>query len=107
MEDTGEWLLGFESLEEACCDLGNRYYPGRGEEQNYPAAVALFRKAAERGHALSQTRLAACYISGGGVEQDLEVAAEWTRLAADQGGGGFRTSARPTLNLVLLIRTSV
>jgi len=84
MEDTGEWLLGCDSLEQAWCELGHLHYHSR----NYPAAVALFRRAGERGHPLSQTRLAACYISGRGVEQDLEMAAEWTRLAADQGGGG-------------------
>ena len=47
--DTGAWLQQFESLEAACHDLGERYYVGRGQQKNYAAAAALFRKAAERG----------------------------------------------------------
>ena len=42
MDDIGAWLRGFESLEEACDDLGMRYYDGRGLQQNYPAGWCTF-----------------------------------------------------------------
>jgi len=50
--------------------------------------VALWRKAADRGHAESQARLGMCYCNGSGVDQNLELAVEWTRKAADVGCAG-------------------
>ena len=61
MEDIGEWVQGFESLEDLVCDLGDRYQTGDGVAQSPAAAAALYRKAGDRGHAKSQWRLGVHY----------------------------------------------
>ena len=59
-----------------------------GLEQDDFKATALFREAADRGDTIAETRLAACYFEGTGVEQSYALAAEWGRKAADQGDAG-------------------
>jgi len=93
MEDVGAWLRGFESLEEACYDLGNRFYYGKGQQQDYSAAAAMYRKAADRGHAPSQASLGNAYIKGKRVEQNLLMGVEWTRLAAEQGNAAAQCNS--------------
>jgi len=56
-----------------------------GLEQDDVKAAACFREAADLGHALAQSCLAACYHTGEGVEQNFALAVKWGRTAADQG----------------------
>jgi TPR repeat protein len=62
--------------------LGQLYYTGRGEAQDYAQAAAWFRKAAEHGNRAAQQRLAQMYREGKGVALDREEAKRWTQLAA-------------------------
>jgi len=55
-----------------------------GLERNHVRAVALFRRAADLGHACAQASLAACYVKGWGVEQSDAQALAWMRKQADQ-----------------------
>lgn len=54
------------------------------ENQNYAAALAPMREAAERGNADAQYHLGEMYFSGDGVARDEEAAARWYRRAAEQ-----------------------
>ena len=59
-----------------------------GEEgllQDDVKAAALFREAADLGIVAAQSLLALCNSDGTGLEQNLALAAEWGRKAADQG----------------------
>ncbi len=47
--------------------------------------VNQLMRQAEQGFAEAQYALGECYEEGEGVEQDLEEAAKWYRLAAEQG----------------------
>jgi TPR repeat protein len=62
--------------------VGQLYFSGRGETQDYAQAVAWFRKAAEQGNKWAQQRLAQMYREGKGVAVDLEEARRWNTLAA-------------------------
>ena len=53
--------------------------------QNYIAAAAGFRLAAEQGHAESQYLLSTLYDAGEGAPSDPALAAHWERKAAEQG----------------------
>jgi TPR repeat protein len=54
--------------------------------------VAELQKAADQGHALSQTNLGNCYRSGHGVPQDYKQAVFWFQKAADQGDAFAQTN---------------
>ncbi len=54
---------------------------------DYEKATALYRQAADAGHAMAQYRLGVLYINGQGVPQSDEKAAALFRKAADQGLG--------------------
>lgn len=58
---------------------------GRGVAEDRPAALVLFRKAAELGHAKSITMVGSFYEDGWVVEQDLALAAEYYRCGAETG----------------------
>ena len=53
--------------------------------QDRGQALALYRQAADQGHAGAQTNLGAAYEAGHGVERDFAQAADWYRKAADHG----------------------
>jgi TPR repeat protein len=57
------------------------YHLGRGDTTN---AYFWYHKAAEQGNAQAQLSVAACYLHGRGVAQDIEEAMKWQRLAAVQ-----------------------
>ncbi len=54
------------------------------KNQNYEAAVSVWREAAEGEESLSQLHLAIAYLQGNGVAKDFEKAAFWCQKAADQ-----------------------
>lgn len=62
--------------------LGQIYYGGRSEPQDYAVAAAWFRKAAEHGNKWAQQRLSQMYREGKGVPVDPEEARKWRDLAA-------------------------
>ena len=66
-------------------EQGNKYYFGRGVEQDYVKAVEYWREAAEQGNAAAQCNLGYCYDCGQGVEQDYKKAVEWYKKSAEQG----------------------
>ena len=66
-------------------EQGEKYYYGRGVEQDYAKSVEWYRKSAEQGNADGQNNLGDCYQYGHGVERDYAKAVEWYRKAAEQG----------------------
>ena len=58
--------------------------PAHAEEVS-PAQIRELRAAANRGEAVAQYNLGACYANGDGVEKNLEAAAMWCRKAAEIG----------------------
>lgn len=55
------------------------------EDKNYEAAVVLFRKAADQGHAFGYSFLANAYLVGRGVPQDTEKGCQLLAEAANRG----------------------
>jgi TPR repeat protein len=60
-------------------------YLGHGVPRDHAAAVDWYRKAAEAGNAVAQSRYAKLLAVGEGVPLDLEEAAMWRALARRQG----------------------
>ena len=68
------------------CSLAGVFYEnGEGVDQDYAAAAALYRQAAEQDHMLAQYALAMMYRRGIGVPQDFAEARRWLRLVAERG----------------------
>jgi TPR repeat protein len=65
--------------------MGDRYYYGRGAEQNYLKAMEWYGKAAAHGLADAQFNVGWLYENGWGVAQDVELAQTWYQRAAGQG----------------------
>ena len=70
---------------DACYNLGECFYYGRGIKKDSRKAVEWYTRAAERGDCSSQKKLALCWHSGIGTENDLSKAAYWYKKAAEQG----------------------
>ncbi len=70
---------------EAQNNLGVLFASGAGFPQDFPAAAACYRKAAEHGFAVAQTNLARMYARGEGQPKDDVEAGKWFRRAARQG----------------------
>lgn len=70
---------------DACFNLGESFYYGRGVAQDYKRAVEWYTRSAKRGDCSSQKKLAACWHYGIGTGLDLSKAAYWYREAAEQG----------------------
>ncbi len=58
------------------------------ERGDYDTAVKELRPLAEQGHPKAQYNLGVMYQLGLGVPQDDQEAAQWCRLAAEQGHAG-------------------
>ena len=69
-----------------------RFEKGDGVPQNYDEAAKWHKKAAEKGHALSQVNLGLYYQVGIGVSQSNQEAAKWYRKAAEQGNAAAQWS---------------
>ena len=63
------------------------YDIGKGFEANHhkERTFKCFLRSAAMGYLKAQLEVAHCYVSGDGVPQDLSVAANWYRKAAEQG----------------------
>ncbi len=55
------------------------------EQQNYQAAIPIFKELAEQGYASAQNNLGFMYNNGYGVSQDYHHAVKWYQKAAEQG----------------------
>jgi TPR repeat protein len=77
---------------DAVFKLGECYFLGQGVSRDSEKAVALFRRAADKGHAAAQHALAMRFQYGDGVEPDLAEAAKWYRVAAQQGHAEAQSS---------------
>jgi hypothetical protein len=60
-------------------------FNGLGVERDRAAAVDLLRKAAQKGNAVAQNRLAHLYAEGIGLEADLAQAKQWRDKAKAAG----------------------
>ena len=72
------------------------YAHGRGVRQDSAQAAAWYRKAADQGHAFSQSNRREPHMEGNGVPQDNGKAAEWWRKAAEQGHKEWRSGIGET-----------
>jgi uncharacterized protein len=71
---------------EAWYRLGYLYEKGNGVSRDLDAALKWYQRAADKGHAASQRRVAAAYYWGlGGVAKDDTKAFEWFKRAAEGG----------------------
>ena len=70
--------------------MGDRYFYGRGVEQDYAKAMEWYRKAADRGLADAEYSVGVLYENGWGVTKDIDRAKGWYQKAADQGDGSAR-----------------
>ncbi|WP_048302850.1 tetratricopeptide repeat protein, partial [Pseudomonas aeruginosa] len=75
-------------LDWARYNLANLHATGRGVSQDQPRAYALYRQAAEQGHAKSMNLVGRYHEEGLVVARDLAQAAHWYRRSAE--GGDFR-----------------
>jgi len=64
-------------------DLADRYFAGRGVEQDSATAFEWLKKAAEQGYFPAYFPLAECYFDGIGVKQDYTQAVKWFKQCAD------------------------
>ena len=71
-------------------EMGDRYFYGRGVEQDYAKAMEWYRKAADRGLADAEYSVGVLYENGWGVTKDIDRAKGWYQKAADQGDGSAR-----------------
>jgi len=60
-------------------------FNGDGVAKDEAAAGKMFLRAAERGNAVAQNRLARLYVAGRGLPKNLVEAGKWHELARRQG----------------------
>lgn len=80
-------------------DIGKEFETNHHKER----AVKCILRSAAMGYLKAQLEVAHCYVSGYGVPQDLSVAANWYRKAAEQGSIEAR-SALQSLNQQLYVK---
>ena len=68
-----------------CYNLANKYYQGKGVEQDYSKAAELYKQACDGSFFKGCMILGALYTEGKGVEQDYSKAAELFIKACDGG----------------------
>jgi TPR repeat protein len=72
-------------IPDAQYELGESYYHGFYDIQDFKLACECFQKAAENGHIKAKHDLAICYRYGLGIEQDFEISLMWYETAANDG----------------------
>lgn len=81
-----EWQASAAEGElDALVALASLTEDGIGLRQDYGAAAALYRRAAQQGHPVAQLNLGDYYSRGQGLERDLVQAHFWLSLAVAQG----------------------
>ena len=70
--------------------LAHSYSEGNLVDYDEAKAFEWFIKAAERGQAVAQYQLGACFEDGEGVQRNLAKAREWYSKAAAQGDSDAR-----------------
>lgn len=70
---------------DACFNLGECFFYGRGVKQDYSKAVKWYIQSSDRGDCSSQKKLADCYYLGQGTERNVQLAAKRYEQAAEQG----------------------
>lgn len=70
---------------EAQCELGHRYYLGKGVKEDYTEATKWYLLSAEQGYAEAQCAMGNRYYLGKGIAPDYVKAYAWFDLAAAQG----------------------
>ncbi|WP_295072761.1 tetratricopeptide repeat protein [Ruminococcus sp.] len=70
---------------DACFNLGEHFFYGRGVKQDYAKAVKWYIMSSDRGDCSSQKKLADCYYLGQGTERNIAKAAHRYEQAAEQG----------------------
>lgn len=70
---------------DACFNLGECFFYGRGVKQDYAKAVKWYIMSSDRGDCSSQKKLADCYYLGQGTEKNVAKAAQRYEQAAEQG----------------------
>jgi hypothetical protein len=73
-------------------EIGDRYFYGRGVEQDYAKAMGWYPKPADQGFADAQFMLGRLYANGLGVFKDYDQAKMWYKRAADQGNSAAKYS---------------
>ena len=61
---------------------------GKGNERNFPQALAAFHKAADDNNSYAYIDLAAAYANGEGVEVNMVEAYKWLQITAPRAGTG-------------------
>ena len=86
-QQAAEWYLkaAVQGNVQAQFNLANKYYEGKGVEQNFKEAFKWYKKAAEQGHSQAQFNLGCMYGRGEGVKKDYSEANKWIYKAALQG----------------------
>ena len=84
--DSAEWYLkaAVQGNAKAQFNLANKYYEGKGVEQNFEEAFKWYKKAAEQGHSQAQFNLGCMYGRGEGVKKNYSKANQWIQKAAQQ-----------------------
>ena len=75
------WLLRAAEHTEAQYQLGRMHANGRGVKKDFGAAMILYRKAAEQGHAGAMRKIAQMYDFGEGVAKSKAEARTWRERA--------------------------
>ena len=108
-EELEQWI---QRAEEGDCEmqyqLGEYYYTGA--KKDYRRALAYYLQAAETGHLKAQKRASEMYMSGKKIGKDVDEAARWLVLAANQGdidaqfqlGEYYSTSRKHDYNRALM-----
>lgn len=81
----GEAAAGPNADAEAMNRLGTLYASGNGVPQDFVAALAWYRRAAESGSTHAMINLATMYYHGLGAPKSYEEAVKWLRLAVERG----------------------
>lgn len=86
-QEAARWLTlaARENSYPAMYSLGNMYQQGIGVPKDLKQSLTYFKKAADGGHARSQTMMGIIYAQGAGVPKDNEKSLDWLFKAADQG----------------------